>query len=363
MEKLKNKSDMLDKNKVLLGLSGGVDSTSAALLLKEKGLDVTGYYFDVTGENTEGRREAQQVADQLDIELICDDVSGIFKEKVINNFCSEYLHGRTPNPCVICNPNVKFRKLIETADRIGAFYIATGHYCRIFRDENTGACYVTRAVNEKKDQSYMLYRLQSRQLSRLVLPLGDKSKETIKQYARQRGFEKTAAQRESFGLCFTAGRSYKDYLIEHYPELKRLENGMVIDTCRKPIGTHQGYPFYTIGQWKGLETKEKKYVLDILPQTNTIVAGTKAECFKQSLVISELCVHQAELLERKESLVVKIRGKDEGTQGHISLLPPKEGSPQCAKVEFAQPVFAPMRGQDVVAYSQDETIVVGGRIV
>ena len=153
MGQLKNKVVGLDKTKVLLGLSGGVDSTAAALLLKEKGFNVTGYYFDVTGGKKAGFCDARKVADQLGIELICDDVSADFREKGIGNFCSEYLCGRTPNPCVVCNPNVKFKKLIETADSIGAYYIATGHYCRIYRDENTGACYISRAANEKKDQS------------------------------------------------------------------------------------------------------------------------------------------------------------------------------------------------------------------
>ena len=150
MGQLKNKVVGLDKTKVLLGLSGGVDSTAAALLLKEKSFEVTGFYFDVTGENEQGRDDARKVAEQLGIELICADVSAEFGEKVIGNFCSEYLCGRTPNPCVVCNPNIKFKKLIETADSIGAYYIATGHYCRIYRDKNSGACYVSRAANEKK---------------------------------------------------------------------------------------------------------------------------------------------------------------------------------------------------------------------
>ena len=149
--------ETLKKNKVLLGLSGGVDSTTAALLLKEKGLEVTGYYFDVLGNNDIGKKEAHNVAKQLGIELIVEDVSDIFKEKIIGNFIDEYLSGRTPNPCVICNPMIKFKKLIEWADKLGIYYIATGHYCRIIADGKSGNFYVTKAANAKKDQSCLLY--------------------------------------------------------------------------------------------------------------------------------------------------------------------------------------------------------------
>ena len=284
MEKLKNKSDMLDKNKVLLGLSGGVDSTSAALLLKEKGLDVTGYYFDVTGENTEGRREARKVADQLDIELIIDDVSGIFKEKVINNFCSEYLHGRTPNPCVICNPNVKFRKLIETADRIGAFYIATGHYCRIFRDENTGACYVTRAFNERKDQSYMLYRLGQDVLSRLVFPLGEfADKKQTRDFARSKKMI-NADKNDSQEICFVdPSENYADYI-------KGLgytsQPGRFIDKKGNVLGEHKGIVNYTLGQRKGLGIALGKpaFVTSIDFDKNTITLGDNEDLFSNKVI-------------------------------------------------------------------------------
>lgn len=148
-------------NKVLLGLSGGVDSTAAALLLKEKGYKVTGYFFDVRGDNNNGRKEAQETAESLGIDLICEDVSRDFSDIVIDNFCKEYLRGRTPNPCIICNPTIKFKKLIENADKIGAYHIATGHYCRIKYDEETDEYFVRRGVSLKKDQSYMLYRLGS----------------------------------------------------------------------------------------------------------------------------------------------------------------------------------------------------------
>ena len=137
----------LRKNKVLLGLSGGVDSATAALLLKEKGCEVVGYYFDVKGKNEAGRASAEDVAKQLNIPLIYEDVSTDFREIVIENFITEYLHGRTPNPCVLCNPNIKFKRLIRHADEIGAYYIATGHYCRILRDETRQLSYIHRRIS------------------------------------------------------------------------------------------------------------------------------------------------------------------------------------------------------------------------
>ena len=176
METLKNSPDSrqaLDRNKVLLGLSGGVDSTTAALLLKEKGFEVIGYYFDITGCNAEGKAEAQAVADQVGITLLTEDVKPLFESVVIENFCSEYMAGRTPNPCIVCNPGVKFRRLLDKADEIGAYYIATGHYARIFCDELQEKYYVKQAANMRKDQSYMLYRLGQGFLSRLIFPLGD----------------------------------------------------------------------------------------------------------------------------------------------------------------------------------------------
>ena len=172
-------------NKVLLGLSGGVDSTTAALLLKKNGYEVTGYYFDITGCNETGLAEAQAVADQVGIELITEDVKELFESVVVENFCCEYMSGRTPNPCIVCNPGVKFRRLLDKADEIGAYYIATGHYARIRFDDLQDKYYVKQAANIRKDQSYMLYRLGQDVLSRLLFPLGEfEDKEQIRDIAR-----------------------------------------------------------------------------------------------------------------------------------------------------------------------------------
>ena len=155
------------------------------MLLAEKGFDVTGYYFDVTGCNRQGLKEAQELAHKLGIQLICEDVSSEFNRLIINDFCDEYMSGRTPNPCVICNPQVKFRKLIEKADEIGAYHIATGHYCRIYFDKDTGLFYPKMSASKKKDQSYMLYRLGQDVLRRLIFPLGDfEDKEQIRDIAK-----------------------------------------------------------------------------------------------------------------------------------------------------------------------------------
>ena len=192
----------LSKNKVVLGLSGGVDSTTAALLLKEKGLEVIGFYFDVLGTNLKGAEAAAQLAKKLDIDFVKMDVSEEFDQTVINNFCGEYLQGRTPNPCVICNPSIKFKKLLQVAEEKGAYYIATGHYARIFHDEERDLYFIRRGANQKKDQSYMLYRLGQNVLSRLILPLGEfDDKEKTRNIARSHNLP-NAETADSQEICF-----------------------------------------------------------------------------------------------------------------------------------------------------------------
>ena len=269
----------LRKNKVLLGLSGGVDSATAALLLKEKGCEVVGYYFDVKGKNEAGRASAEDVAKQLNVPLIYEDVSTDFREIVIENFITEYLHGRTPNPCVLCNPNIKFKRLIRHADEIGAYYIATGHYCRILRDETRQLSYIRRAVNDQKDQSYMLYRLGQDVLSRLIFPLGEfRSKEKTREVARD-GKLSNADKKDSQEICFIEP---EDNYVSYITAVGGTSApGNFVDREGRVLGRHKGILHYTIGQRKGLGIALGKpaFVTEIRAARNEVVLGDNEELF------------------------------------------------------------------------------------
>lgn len=273
----------MKKNKVVLGLSGGVDSTAAALLLQEKGYQVTGMYFSVKNDEA-GRKRAEETASQLGIELICRDLSRQFEEIVIGNFCSEYMKGRTPNPCIICNPNIKFKALTEAADEIGAYYIATGHYAGTFYEEQSGRWYIRRAANEKKDQSYMLYRLGQEVISRLLLPLNNaQDKEQIRDIARQRSM-KNAEAKDSQEICFIdSDDNYKDFLNRRGITAPA---GSFTDVEGNVLGQHQGILNYTIGQRKGLGIALGKpaFVTAIDSENNRVVLGDNDDLFSRDVI-------------------------------------------------------------------------------
>lgn len=279
----------MKKNKVVLGLSGGVDSTAAALILKEKGYEVTGLYFDVFGgsaKSDEGRAKAETAAEQLGIKFIYRDLSDEFREKVIGNFCSEYSCGRTPNPCIVCNPGVKFRVLLETADREGAQYIATGHYAGTYHDEAADTWFIRRAANEAKDQSYMLYRLGQEVVSRLLLPLNDvDDKEKIRDIARKNDM-KNAEAKDSQEICFIeADDNYKDFLKRRGYE---TPEGDFVDAQGNVLGRHKGILNYTIGQRKGLGIALGKpaFVTAIDGVKDQVVLGDNADLFKTEVCSS-----------------------------------------------------------------------------
>lgn len=348
---MKMNTTKLKNKKVILGLSGGVDSTTAALLLMEKGLDVTGLYFDVAPENLSGRPDAEQAARQMNIPLIYKNVIHEFDRCVIGNFCDEYANGRTPNPCIICNPNIKFKLLLDAANELGADYIATGHYAKIQDGQ------IHMADNRMKDQSYMLYRLEEEVLNRLILPLGSvSSKDQVRSYARERQM-KNAEKKDSQEICFVQSDdgSYLSYLEKRGIQSKP---GDFIDKNNTVLGRHQGFIHYTVGQRKGLGMTFGKpmYVISMNPEQNTVLLGDN-----EDLMSDTVLSHHHVLLGKSTDVIpdqwigkmisAKIRYAAKPAPATISLL--TDGR---IRTTFQQPQRAATPGQSIVFYDGDHLI-------
>jgi len=353
----------LSKNKVVLGLSGGVDSTAAALLLKEKGFDVIGFYFDVLGNNQQGKKGAEDLAHRLGIPFISMDVSREFEEHIIADFCREYSCGRTPNPCVICNPLIKFRKLIKTADEMGAYYIATGHYARVAYDESKGLYYIRKGASQKKDQSYMLYRLGQEILSRLMFPLGEfEDKAEIREIARSCNMPNAEAS-DSQEICFIDDKK-EDYV--NFIERRGFssEEGNFVDAEGRILGRHQGICRYTIGQRKGLGIALGKpaFVTRIDPSENVVVLGENSDLFSKEVYFSDSYFAETDSAEVPESLLLKngltakIRYAAKPSAAKLSL---SENGKLLAV--FDEPQRAATPGQSIVFYDGDR--VIGGGFI
>ncbi len=348
----------MKKNKVILGLSGGVDSTAAALILAEKGFDVTGLYFDVTPETAasgEGRRRAEKAAEQLSIGFLYKDVSREFEETVIGDFCHQYACGRTPNPCIVCNPKIKFRTLLEAADSLGAYYIATGHYADTFRDEATGKWYIRKAGNARKDQSYMLYRLGQDVISRLLLPLSHvEDKEQVREMARAKALENSEA-RDSQEICFISERDdYKDFLRRRGV---RLPGGDFVDRDGNVLGQHSGILDFTIGQRKGLGIALGKpaFVTAIDSDTNQVVLGNNEDLFERE-IFSEGNMLTDETWLDDDGLTAKIRYA--AKPARVKL---ERAGDDRIRACFREPQRAATPGQSIVFYKDD--LVIGGGFI
>ena len=292
------------KQKVLVGMSGGIDSTATCLMLREQGYDIVGLTLWVWGEKPV---EAAQLAEQMGIEHHIADEREAFRKIIVQNFIDEYRQGRTPNPCVMCNPLFKFRILTEWADRLGCDFIATGHYTRL--EEHGGHIYILTGDDDKKDQSYFLWRLSQDVLRRCIFPLGTLTKPQVRNYLRSKGYEMKAEEGESMEVCFIKG-DYRDFLREHSPEIdQEIGKGWFVNAAGVKLGEHKGFPYYTIGQRKGLEIALGKpaYVLKINPQKNTVMLGD-AEELKTShmLVEDDRFVDEAEAMNSPQ-LSVRIR--------------------------------------------------------
>ena len=348
-------TSMKMKNKVVLGLSGGVDSAAAALLLLEKGYDVTGLYFDVTdemAESGEGRRKAEAAAGELGIPLLYRNVSGAFEEAVIDVFCDEYMRGRTPNPCIVCNPAVKFATLLDAADEIGAFYIATGHYADTIRDEMTGKWYIKKAASEAKDQSYMLHRLGEDVISRLILPLNlAEDKESVRQLARSMELTSSEAK-DSQEICFIDdGEDYRSFLKK---KGFTMPGGVFTDRHGNVLGEHEGVLNFTIGQRKGLGVALGRpvFVTAIDAASGSVILGDNDDLFSSVVISEDNVVRDRDMLEGP-GVTAKIRYAARPVGADVKVM--DDGR---AMTVLKAPQRAVTPGQSIVFYKGD--IVLGG---
>lgn len=358
-------------NRVVVAMSGGVDSSVAAALLVEQGYDVVGitiktYNYDEVGGNAlnessccslEGINDARLVASHLGFPHYVVDFTEPFQKEVIDNFKSEYLAGRTPNPCVICNRKIKWEELIRKALWLGASQIATGHFAKVRYDEERTRYILSRGKDDTKDQSYALWGLTQEMLSRTLFPLGDLSKLEVRELAKKVGL-KTASKSESFEICFIADNNYERFLKEQIPELgKKVADGDLVFN-HKVVAKHRGYPFYTIGQRKGIGTAfgEPVYVTEINAATNTVTLGRENDLFRKALIATQVNLISIANLTEDLRVVAKIRYKDEGSAAVV-----KYYDTDRIKVTFDKPKRAITPGQSVVMYIGND--LVGGGVI
>ena len=281
---------MFEEKSVLVGMSGGIDSTAVCSMLLEQGYRVVGLTLVTCDSGLRAAEDAAALAARLGIPHHIADVRDEFRRLVIEPFIDSYMSGRTPNPCVNCNPAVKFRLLEEWADRLGCSSIATGHYVKI--KESTGSngeprYYIVTGDDDRKDQSYFLWRLTQQQLSRVIFPLGGWEKPQVLEYLKKHGLQSAARDGESMEVCFIPG-DYRDFLRANVPGIDaRFNGGTFVDSEGRTLGRHCGYPFYTIGQRKGLGIAlgHPAYVIKINAAKNTVMLGTEEQLQTRYMLI------------------------------------------------------------------------------
>jgi len=357
------------KKRVIVAMSGGVDSSVTAALLKEQGYDVIGVTMNLWPQESlspgpnryesccgfRAIMDANKVATKLNIPHYVADFREVFKKSVVEYFCKEYFEGRTPNPCVRCNQYVKFVALLERAQKIGADFIATGHYARIVYDKKRRRYLLKKGIDPKKDQSYFLYTMTQEQLSKTLMPLGEFTKRKVREIARKLDLP-VARRAESQEICFVPDNDYPRFLEKMNPNLAKP--GPIINKKGEILGQHKGIIYYTIGQRKGLGISSEKplYVISIDKKTNTIVVGNEEEVYRSEFVVEQINWIVKEKMEKPFIAKVKIRYIHPESEAEITPV-----NNNLAYVKFLNPQRAITPGQSAVFYDGD--IVIGGGII
>jgi len=360
----------MSKGKVLMAMSGGIDSTMASLLLHEEGYEVIGLTMKTWDYESSGGskketgccsldsiNDARQLAVDCGFPHTILDIRDEFKGFIIDNFVEEYMAGRTPNPCVLCNTHIKWEALLKRADMLNCEFIATGHYAQVREVERRFV--VSKGLDESKDQSYVLWGVTQECLKRTIFPMGEYHKKDIKQMALDRGYKALAEKNESYDICFIPDNDYRGFLKRRVEGLEeKVKGGNFITISGEVVGSHDGYPFYTIGQRKiGISLGQNPtFVIGINPEDNTVTVGTKEDLQKQEMHIRNVNYLKYDKIEDGKEYVVKVRYKHKGEMATIT----NEG--ENLKVLFHKKVEGIAPGQSAAIYEGDD-LIAGGFIM